>query len=1585
MSNLKLRRSALRARRWPLVLLALCFVCGFSPQAASAAPQDAAGDKIAPQSFEVGVAAIDITPDVPIRLNGFGSRREEATAVRQPIWAKALAIGSDEEGPVLLIAVEILGIPDQLAEDLATTLSAKSAVTRERLALTATHTHSAPMLAGENETLFGQPIPAEQLRHIRDYTAVFRDKLEQVALAALADRKPAYLSYGIGSVDFAHNRRTAGGPVDHDLPLLAVRSPEGELRAAYVSYACHCVTLSDNEISGDWAGYAAEAIQRQHPGAIALCSVGCGADSNPSSGVTGSQAEVAAAQGVELATEVERLLGGYLAPVRGKLTASFARVTLPLQQLPDRAGWEELAKQANAIGHHARTQLARLDRGEALIDHISAPVQSWQFGDSLALLFLPGETVVDYSLRLKRELDASRLWINGYANAAPGYVPSERILKEGGYEGGGAMIYYDIPTPYAAGLEQKLVDAAHSQLDAHFGARVQPDKTGGTPPLSPQQSAARIQTDPQLKAELVLAEPLVIDPVAIDFAADGSLWVAEMHDYPQGLAGDYQPGGRVRIVRDADGDGRFDTSTVFLDRIPFPTGVTTWRGGVLICAAPDILYAEDTDGDDRADVKRVLYTGFGVENYQGRVNSLSYGLDGWVYGSCGLFGGTIRSFNGAELALGDRDFRIKPDEGLIEPATGRTQQGRVRDDWGNWFGCNNSVPLIHYPLADHDLRRNPYLSPPRSQVELSAGGRLFPIVPPLRFELSGPPGLITAACGLGIYRDDLLGPAFTGNTFTCEPVSQVLHRLQLQPQGGTFSVTRPDAETQREFLASRDKWFRPVQAKTGPDGALWIVDMSRYIIEHPRWIPPEDAAQVDLRAGETLGRIYRVRPRDAQPRTIQRLDRMNSAELVAALDSPNGTVRDLAMQRLVWSSATDEATRSALVELLNASSRAATRVQALACLENLGGAPGQPILQALHDGRPGVRRLAVRLAGNRMLQHRDLVRELATLVRDEDPQVRLELAIALRNSVEPLAASMLAELAIAHPEDEFLQLAVLSSVRPETAPQLLEATLAPQRPSHSAALVDHLLTVAIATRQTEALRQATATLTTPDQRGKLQGWQARALTSLLQAAASEENSLATLLGEGGSSRVQNALSNLRGVAGDDEASAEVRRDAIGTFGRLASESPAELTVLSLLLDPREPAELQVEATRALARIPATASLDILLAAWPAATPQVKGAIFDAATSRAEWLPRVFEQFAAGTLAAVEVDAPRAQRLLQHPAAEVRRRAAEVFVIAANKDRQGVIEQYHAAMDGDAAANKSPDLAHGTLVFQKTCAACHRLRDVGHAVGPDLAPLASKSPEYLLQAILDPNSAIDARYLNYIVALRDGRTLTGMLAEESAGGITLAMQEGKREVIPRRDIDALQSTGKSLMPEGLEKDISPQDMAALVAYLRVPTVEAEALLRSFAGNEPRTLTPDETGHVMLTAAAARIHGESLIFETPFANLGYWHSPSDHAAWIINLPADAEYNAWLVYACDPSSAGNSFLLDGGAAPLRGTVASTGAWSRYVRRKVGTLRLKAGERRLEFGPEGALTNALLDLHAIELVPTGAEPQLPLPSGQQ
>jgi Neutral/alkaline non-lysosomal ceramidase, N-terminal len=438
-----------------------------------------------PAMIPVGIAVVDITPDYPVRLSGFGFRRTESEGVTRRIHAKAMAFGHETDGPVLLITADTLCVPDEITKEVAHRLEAKAGVRRDRLSITASHTHTAPMLRNTCPTLFGLPIPEDHQARIDRYTGEFTDNLEKVALEALREMRPSTVWWSQGKVTFAVNRRTKGGPVDHDLPVMVVKDEKGGLRAAWFSYACHCVTLSHNKISGDWAGWAQEAIEKRHPGCVALASVGCGADSNPDTGVTGERIAAVEDQGKQIADEVDRLLAAPLTRLPHKPAARYARVELLFDTPRTRAEWESRAKLQDAAGHHARVNLERLDRGESLPVGINYPVQTWLFGGSLAIVFLPGETVVDYSLRLKRELDRSRLWVNGYSNDARCYIPSERVLKEGGYEGGGAMIYYDMPQRFAPGLEQKVIDVVRAQVPDSFAAPGQLTPDGSKPTAKP--------------------------------------------------------------------------------------------------------------------------------------------------------------------------------------------------------------------------------------------------------------------------------------------------------------------------------------------------------------------------------------------------------------------------------------------------------------------------------------------------------------------------------------------------------------------------------------------------------------------------------------------------------------------------------------------------------------------------------------------------------------------------------------------------------------------------------------------------------------------------------------------------------------------------------------------------------------------------------------------------------------------------------------------------------------------------------------------------------------------------------------------
>ncbi len=427
----------------------------------------------------IGVAAVDITPETPIRLTGYGDRKTESEGVESRLKAKALAIGGDEEAAAVLVAVDNLGVPAHVTDEVAARLKAKVGLPRERLVVCSTHTHCGPALGGSLGYIFGGPLPADQQARIDRYTCSLTDALEKVALTALAARKPGRMAWAQGKVAFAANRRVLkdgrwvnfgvnpGGPVDHSLPVLRVTDPDGKVRAVLVGYACHCTTLHGefNKVCGDWAGYACEAIEVENPGSIAMVIIGCGADANPE---PRRGLDDAKRHGTTVASEAGRLLKGEMSPLPGRVTARFRLIKLPFGTLPTREQLAERAKGQGADGYFSRTMIERMDRGERLPESLNYPVQTWNFGEALGMVFLGGEVVVDYALRLKRELGADRLWVVAYSNDVPCYIASKRLLPEGGYEVDQSMIYYGRPTRLAPEAEDSIVETVHDLLPDSF-------------------------------------------------------------------------------------------------------------------------------------------------------------------------------------------------------------------------------------------------------------------------------------------------------------------------------------------------------------------------------------------------------------------------------------------------------------------------------------------------------------------------------------------------------------------------------------------------------------------------------------------------------------------------------------------------------------------------------------------------------------------------------------------------------------------------------------------------------------------------------------------------------------------------------------------------------------------------------------------------------------------------------------------------------------------------------------------------------------------------------------------------------------
>lgn len=456
-----------------LVLACLLAACASAP----VSPRTEASNALIP----VGVAEIDITPSEPIRLTGYGNREQPTADVRQRLWAKALAFGSEPNASVL-IAVDLIGVPRTLSDEVARRLE-NASIRREQFVVSATHTHTGPALAGVLPFIFNVSASPEQQRVIDRYTSDLVDRLEQVARSALADRRPSRLAWAQGRAGFASNRRvikdgkwtgfgvTPGGSVDHTMPMLAVHGADGALRAVLVNYACHATTLEakDNYVHGDWPGGAKELIQQRHPGVKALVTIGTGADANPNprgGGLPDVDKHAAA-----IADEVDRLLATSLRPLTSAPRGQLKTIDLGLAPLPARADWEERAKKSVPSGFQAQAILARLDRGERLPTTAPYPVQTWSFGTGLAMVFLAGEVVADYGLRLERELDAARVWVNAYSNDVAFYVASKRLIPEGGYEVDQSMVFYGQPARLAEDTEDRIVATVRSLLPSSFAAR----------------------------------------------------------------------------------------------------------------------------------------------------------------------------------------------------------------------------------------------------------------------------------------------------------------------------------------------------------------------------------------------------------------------------------------------------------------------------------------------------------------------------------------------------------------------------------------------------------------------------------------------------------------------------------------------------------------------------------------------------------------------------------------------------------------------------------------------------------------------------------------------------------------------------------------------------------------------------------------------------------------------------------------------------------------------------------------------------------------------------------------------------------
>jgi len=946
--------------------------------------------------------------------------------------------------------------------------------------------------------------------------------------------------------------------------------------------------------------------------------------------------------------------------------------------------------------------------------------------------------------------------------------------------------------------------------------------------------AAFVLADPALSIELVAAEPDVTSPVAIAWDEDGRLYVAEMRDYP-----DATTAGRIKRLEDRDGDGRYERSTVFAEGLPFPNGVMPCFGGVLVTAAPDIWFMRDQDGDGRADERRVVLTGFGEGNTQLRVNGLEWGLDNWIYAANGRSDGEVRVPGdppSRAVSIRRRDLRfrlaVRPGPGTrlpVEAIAGFSQFGLAHDDWGNRFPSWNTIPIRHVVLEQQSLDRNPYLaetSSVASILDVADGGRIFAISPAQARFNRETVAFFNASCGPIIERGGGLPEAYRGNALVCEPLTNLVHRRALVPAGVTFVARR--VEQDREFLASTDPVFRPVNLANGPDGCLYVVDMYRELVEHPQFVPEPARGTVDFRRWHDRGRIWRIRPRSAAKPAGSRADlgHASSAALVGLLGDPNAWRRMTAQRLLV--ERRDPSTVPLLVTALDDRRNALLRLHALWTLAGLDALDAARLDRAARDTHAGLREHALRVAA--MAPQGQRARGVSTsslvaLADDPAIRVRLQTALALgdRSAAEPLALAALARIAARDADDPWMRLAIVSGLG-EAALSFMPLCLPIPRSAGRAELLTQTASVLGVRRRVPEIAALLKMIAARPLRDRPPAKadntsETDRLTILAGLAAGLERS-----GPGLHALIAAPPQELKAPLGQlatmwpaaaslaiSNRPAAERMTAIDVLARVWPEQ-AEAVVPKLLVL-REPLEIQAAAVRAVARAGRASLAAKVIGLWGdlglATRRELLAALVGSSALAGELLAALEQR----TIAPSELDAPTREALLHLPDARLRTRASALLARFAPPQRSSAMAKYRPAL------RLEGDRRRGEAVFARTCETCHQYQGRGHRAGPDLSGVMGRAPEALLSDIIDPNREVAPDFATIAVATRSGRAATGLLAEETATTLKLRRAQGVEETLLRSEIDQVRSTGQSLMPEGLEQGLSLQDMADLIAFLR----------------------------------------------------------------------------------------------------------------------------------------------------------------------
>lgn len=962
-------------------------------------------------------------------------------------------------------------------------------------------------------------------------------------------------------------------------------------------------------------------------------------------------------------------------------------------------------------------------------------------------------------------------------------------------------------------------------------------------PKSTDEALKSFKLRPGFRIELVASEPLIRSPMGMDFDEFGRAYVVELPEYNQYGSSKPHGKGAIKRLEDTDGDGRYDKATTYVADLNYPTAVACWDGGILVGVAPEILFCKDTDGDGKADVQRKLFTGFGMDKAgEGMLNSFRWRFDNRFHIPCGLDGGEIVPVpQGADQPAAAADagatkpINVRGQHLLLDPRTwtivgtsGGGQHGMSLDDWcQRGFVCGNSEPAYLIMYDGRYLARNPYLAAPAAAVNIAPEGKYTKLmrisaVEPWRVlrtrlrskgvipgsdEGGTASGFFTGATGITVFRGDAWPAEYRGQLFVGEVSNNLVYRARLEPNGVGLSAHR--ADTEAEFMTSSDNWFRPVQFANAPDGSLYVLDMYRELIEGAAFLAPTILKHMDASAGADKGRIWRIVPDGFKFNAPARLGDLSIAELVKLYEHPNGWHRDTA-SRLIYERQ-DRAAVKLLSEMAQTSASPLARVMALHSLNGLGALESAPVVRALADADSKVREHALRLSEEfaREAGVRDAVLLLAG---DADLRVRYQAAFTLGAFTGEAVSAALGNLAVRDGADTWMQLAVLSSVgerRGEFLTTLLSDRAARGVP-HVRAILSTLAAQIGAANGKQDLAQFVVQLDRLAADAQATPLIEDLVRSLVSKQPAAREMLAGAAGGKGGEILAGMIREAQGVARDEQKTPADRAAAVRTLAAAKLSDLKEL--FADLLQSRQPQPVQAAAMETLARFSGPDVPPLILAAWSSQTPQLRATAVETLLTRGEWVAAFLDAVEQQTIARADLDPARVALLQKHNDAAIRERAGKLFAGATLARRQEVVDAYQKTLE------LKGDVDRGRMHFRKVCAACHKLEGVGESIGADLNAIKDRGTAAVLLNILDPNREVKPQFLNYVVVLDSGRTLTGMIAAETANSLTFRKADGMSETILRVNIDELKSTGISFMPEGIEKQLDVAAMADLLAYL-----------------------------------------------------------------------------------------------------------------------------------------------------------------------